>query len=60
MNWYSETQKETYYFTEEQVGILCSGIRALENEGYINEETFEKAEKILYYLCEGIEPDEND
>lgn len=54
------SQYETFYFSEEERGILASALRELQNNPYINEETFEQSMKLLTYLCECTEPEEQD
>lgn len=51
---------EAFYLTEEDRGILASGIRALQQNPYIEPEVWDKAEDLLIYLVEMIEPEEEE
>lgn len=49
---------EPFYLSEEDRGILARGLNELQNSNYIDEETFDKAMALIVYLCEEIEPEE--
>lgn len=51
---------EAFYLTEEDRGILTSGLRALQESPYIKPEIWDKAEDLLIYLVEMIEPEEEE
>lgn len=53
-----DANTKIFYLTDEERGILCSGLRELQNSPYINESTFMNADKLICYLCEEIEPEE--
>ena len=51
---------DIFYFSEEDRGILTAALREWQNNPYISEQTWEKAEELIIYLCEQIEPEEQE